>query len=104
VPVAGGALKRVKATAQQVGLSRTERTANVQGAFRVPPEGKAAIVGRRLVLVDDVLTSGSTRDGPGAPACRRRQCRRSRLRPGCRSGANVHIRNLRRLTRHYDFR
>jgi ComF family protein len=60
VPVAANALKRIKPTAQQVGLSRTERAANVQGAFRVPPEGKAAVLGRRLVLVADVLTSGST--------------------------------------------
>ena len=43
---------------QQVGLSRTERAANIQGAFRVPPEGRGAVAGRRLVLVDDVLTSG----------------------------------------------
>ena len=55
------ALKRVKATAQQVGLSRTERATNVQGAFRVRAEGKAAVTGRRLVLVDDVLTSGRHR-------------------------------------------
>jgi predicted amidophosphoribosyltransferase len=32
VPVAAGALKRVKPTAQQVGLSRAERAANIQGA------------------------------------------------------------------------
>ena len=43
VPVAAGALKQVKPTAQQVGLSRTERAANVQGAFRVPGDGKAAV-------------------------------------------------------------
>src|SRR6202167_352710 len=63
VPVAADALRRMKATAQQVGLSRSERAANVQGAFRVPPEGKAAVVGRRLILVDDVLTSGATVEG-----------------------------------------
>src|SRR5499433_2771199 len=72
VPVAAGALKRVKPTAQQVGLSRTERTANVQGAFRVPDDGKAAVTGRRLVLIDDVLTSGATVDG----------CARALLRAG----------------------
>src|ERR1700689_209356 len=60
VPVAAASLKRLKATVQQVGLSRSERAANIQGAFRVPAEGKAAIAGRRLVLVDDVLTSGAT--------------------------------------------
>jgi len=63
VPIAAGALKRVKPTAQQVGLSRTERAANVQGAFRVPGDGKGAVTGRRLVLIDDVLTSGATVDG-----------------------------------------
>ncbi len=63
LPVAAGAIKRVKPTAQQVGLSRTERAANVQGAFRVPAEGRGAVAGRRLVLVDDVLTSGATVEG-----------------------------------------
>jgi ComF family protein len=78
VPIAAGALKRVKATAQQVGLSRTERAANIQGAFRVPEAGKAAVTGRRLILVDDVLTSGSTVDG----------CARALLRAGA---ANVDV-------------
>ena len=63
VPIAAGALKRIKPTAQQVGLSRSERATNVQGAFRVPEEGKAAVVGRRLIVVDDVLTSGATVEG-----------------------------------------
>jgi len=63
VPIGAAAPKRVKATALQVGLSRSERATNVQGAFRVPPEGKAAVAGRRLVLVGDVLTSGATVDG-----------------------------------------
>jgi hypothetical protein len=35
VPVAAGVLKRVKPTAEQVGLSRMERAANVQGSFQV---------------------------------------------------------------------
>ncbi|HMK70367.1 MAG TPA: ComF family protein [Xanthobacteraceae bacterium] len=75
VPIAAGGLKRVKATAQQVGLSRSERAANVQGAFRVPKENTAAVAGRRLVLVDDVLTSGATVDG----------CARALLRAGAAS-------------------
>lgn len=62
VPVVHDALKRVRATAQQVGLSKPERADNVQGAFRVAPEAKVAVAGRRLVLVDDVLTSGATAD------------------------------------------
>ncbi len=75
VPIAGRALKRVKFTAQQVGLSRTQRAANIQGAFRVPPDGKAEVVGRRLVLVDDVLTSGATVEG----------CAKALLRAGARN-------------------
>ena len=72
VPVLPGALKRVRATAQQVGLSKTERADNVQGAFRVPAERKGQVAGRRLVLVDDVLTSGATVD----------TCARALLRAG----------------------
>ncbi len=78
MPVAIGALKRVKATAQQVGLTRSERAANMQGAFRVPEEGKGAVTGRRLILVDDVLTSGATVEG----------CARALLRAGA---ANVDV-------------
>lgn len=62
VPVLHEALKRVRATPQQVGLSKSERADNVQGAFRVPVDRKAQVVGRRLVLIDDVLTSGATVD------------------------------------------
>jgi ComF family protein len=61
-PVAYDALKRVKPTRQQVGLGKSERAQNVQGAFRVPPQSRAKVAGRKLVLVDDVLTSGATAD------------------------------------------
>jgi ComF family protein len=56
------ALSRVKATRQQVGLTASERALNVQGAFRVPEAVRQEVKGRRLVLVDDVLTSGATID------------------------------------------
>src|SRR6185312_11516003 len=72
VPVLASTLKRVRATPQQVGLSKAERADNVQGAFRVPNEAKAEVAGRRLVLVDDVLTSGATVD----------TCARALLRAG----------------------
>jgi ComF family protein len=62
VPVAYSALARVKATRQQVGLTKSERADNVQGAFRVLPDARADVKDRRLVLVDDVLTSGATVD------------------------------------------
>lgn len=62
VALAAHALRRTEATRQQVGLSRTERARNVQGAFRVATERTAEIEGRNVVLVDDVLTSGATLD------------------------------------------
>ncbi len=72
LPVLTAALKRRRATAQQVGLSRNARAANVQGAFAVTPEGRTAICDKRLILVDDVLTSGATVDA----------CARALLRAG----------------------
>ncbi len=45
----------------------------MQGAFQVPAERKAQIAGKRLVLIDDVLTSGATVD----------TCARALLRAGC---------------------
>ncbi len=56
----GTALKRVRATRRQVGLTRPERTLNVRGAFRVPPQIRSAIVDRHIVVVDDVITTGAT--------------------------------------------
>lgn len=72
VPVAHAALTRVKPTRQQVGLTASERALNVQGAFRVRAEARAEVAGRRLVLIDDVLTSGATIDA----------CARALLRAG----------------------
>ena len=72
VPVLHGVLRRVRATPQQVGLSKPQRADNVQGAFKMVGERKAAITGRRVVLVDDVLTSGATAD----------TCARALLRAG----------------------
>jgi ComF family protein len=52
------AVVRVRATAPQVGLSDAGRRANVRQAFRVGRD--AAVVGRRVLLVDDVMTTGAT--------------------------------------------
>ena len=60
VKLVSGALRRVRPTQQQIGLSRTERASNVQGAFKVAADRKADIAGRRVILIDDVLTSGAT--------------------------------------------
>lgn len=50
------ALTRVRPTSRQVGHSDEERAANVAGAF----EASAGVKGARLLLVDDVLTTGAT--------------------------------------------
>jgi len=51
-------LRRVAPTRTQTLLSRSERARNVRGAFAVRP--KAGLHGERIVLVDDVLTTGAT--------------------------------------------
>jgi ComF family protein len=59
-PFAPGALRRVRATRQQVGLGMREREDNVRGAFRVPEEADILVRGRRVLVVDDVYTTGTT--------------------------------------------
>jgi ComF family protein len=51
-------LERTRATSAQVGLDTVERRANVRGAFAVRQPGR--LEGKRVVLIDDVLTTGST--------------------------------------------
>ena len=51
---------RRRRTTQQVGLSRQERIRNVQGAFAVDPARPGAPMGRRIVVIDDVVTTGAT--------------------------------------------
>jgi ComF family protein len=53
-------VERRRATAPQYRLDRRHRAANVDDAFAVRPEAAAAIRGRWVVLVDDVVTTGAT--------------------------------------------
>jgi ComF family protein len=62
VRVRGDVLQRVRATEQQIGLTRAQRATNVQGAFQVSADRQSEVQGRRIVLIDDVLTSGATLD------------------------------------------
>jgi ComF family protein len=50
------ALKRVRPTVAQAGLSNTGRRQNVAAAFRP----RRAVQGKRILLIDDVMTTGST--------------------------------------------
>lgn len=52
------ALVKSKKTRDQVGLPEEERFANIEGAFSVVKPD--AIAGRRVLLIDDVLTTGAT--------------------------------------------
>jgi ComF family protein len=49
------ALRRVQATSTQAGLSNTARRRNVAAAFR-----SRSVTGQRILLIDDVMTTGST--------------------------------------------
>ena len=64
VPVAVNALKRVRATPPLKGLNMRQRRRTVAGAFR--PGDRIDLRGRTVILVDDVMTTGST-----ANACAR---------------------------------
>lgn len=53
-------LLRQRATPPQGHLSVAERAKNVRKAFALNPRRKAQITGKRIVLIDDVYTSGAT--------------------------------------------
>jgi ComF family protein len=55
-PYVARALVRNRATRPQVGLPLAERVANLQGAFAVA----GSVRGKRVAVIDDVVTTGST--------------------------------------------
>lgn len=62
VPVRN-AVRRTRATPPQAGLTSAQRRKNVQGAFAM--KGKIRLDGMRVLLVDDVLTTGATASACG---------------------------------------
>lgn len=60
MPVVPDLLLRRRRTASQGRLSRTARQRNVAGAFMVKPARKVQLAGRRVLLIDDVMTTGAT--------------------------------------------
>ena len=53
-------LLRKRSTKAQAGLSDAERRANLDGAFQVPIPLRSKIAGKHILLIDDVLTTGTT--------------------------------------------
>jgi ComF family protein len=60
IPLLFDGLHRQKRTRAQVGLRRNERQQNLVGAFQVPEHHAARLAGARVVVIDDVRTTGST--------------------------------------------
>ena len=58
--VAPDLLVRTRATPSQGGLNPAARAANLRGAIAVRRAGTASVADRRLVVVDDVMTTGAT--------------------------------------------
>lgn len=56
--LAPGTLMRLRVTASQAGLTPRQRRENVRGAFSV--SDAAAVTGRHVLLIDDIMTTGAT--------------------------------------------
>jgi len=60
LPVDPDVLVRRRRTPSQGHLGRRARRRNVAGAFMVPPRRAGRVAGRRVLLIDDVMTTGAT--------------------------------------------
>lgn len=61
IPIAKKHLvKRTRQTPSQTGLTLEERQKNMEGAFALTDKGKEALREKKILLVDDVITTGAT--------------------------------------------
>jgi ComF family protein len=60
VPVDVVSLRRIRATLAQAGLSAPDRERNLARAFAVQPRRRSRVQGQRILLVDDIATTGAT--------------------------------------------
>ena len=63
LPLDLSTLRRVKQTASQVGLNSQERRENVASAFAIRQGARKKVSGKRVLLIDDVITTGATLEG-----------------------------------------
>jgi ComF family protein len=85
-PAVNDLLVRRRATPSQGGLGAAQRRRNVAGAFAVHPRRRDVLAGRRVLLIDDVLTTGATVEA----------CGRALLKAGARA---VDVLTLARVVR-----
>jgi len=74
-PLRTDLLTRVRNTGTQTKLDRDGRLKNLEGAFAVNQEKASELAGKRVVLVDDIFTTGATTEA----------CTDELLRAGCAS-------------------
>jgi ComF family protein len=80
------ALVRMRATPSQGHMGAKDRAKNVRNAFLVTDSGRAAVAGKKIILIDDVYTTGSTVN----------ECTKALLKAGC---AQVDVLTLARVVR-----